>query len=272
MKKTAYKKELVLKGTQQRNGANNRRNEVIKIQSWLTLYGTQHPTSGTATSIDGSFGPATERAVKIFQNHNGLLATGIVDQEVFSVLTQGMVNAFETPLQANNLRDMVLEAAHLHLNQQPLELQINGEWNSGPWVRSYMDGNDGSIWFWCMGFVQTIIDQAASALGKDFTKLMPLTYSCDTVGQKGVQEGSLHRYQQLRKKPSFMKPGDIFLIQKSKFDWVHTGIITEIEGDTIQTVEGNTNQAGSRNGIAVMKRIRNFHKSKIDVFSIDSLV
>ncbi|SEC20777.1 Putative peptidoglycan binding domain-containing protein [Tenacibaculum sp. MAR_2009_124] len=272
MKKSAYKKELTLRSTQERDGVNNRRNEVIKIQSWLNLYGMQHPASGTATSIDGAFGPATERAVENFQSHNGLNVTGVVDAQVFSVLCGGMAKAFETPLQSVNLRDKVLEAAHLHLSQHPLELQINGEWNSGPWVRSYMDGNDGSIWFWCMGFVQTIIDQAASELGKDFTKLMPLTYSCDTVGQKGIQEGYLHRYQQLRKKSSFMEPGDIFLIQKSKFDWVHTGIIMEIQGETIQTIEGNTNQAGSRNGIAVMKRIRNFHKSKIDVFSIDSLI
>ena len=56
--------------------------------------------------------------------------------------------------------------------------------------------------------------------------------------------------------------------QKSKFDWTHTGIIIDIDDDTFTTIEGNTNHEGSRNGIAVMKRTRNFRKSKLDVFSV----
>ena len=67
MKKNWYQKELVIRNTQKRRGDNNNRKDVRKIQSWLTLYSIQHPHSGTATDIDGDFGPATERAVKNFQ-------------------------------------------------------------------------------------------------------------------------------------------------------------------------------------------------------------
>ncbi|WP_299551359.1 peptidoglycan-binding domain-containing protein [Seonamhaeicola sp.] len=272
MIKKAYKKELVIKTTQRKNGTTNNRKDVRKIQSWLSLYAIQNPHSGTATAIDGDFGPATDGAVKNFQMARNVAVNGIVDHGLFSLLSGNMLDAFETPLQETTLRDLVIEAAENHLKNFAFELQINGASNSGPWVRAYMDGHDGSPWYWCMGFVQTIIDQAASSVGKSFKKLMPLTYSCDTVGTVGVQKNLLTRYRVIRQHPEIIEPGDIFLIQKSLNDWIHTGIITAIDGDVIETIEGNTNQAGSRNGIAVMKRNRNFRKSKIDVFSIAPLV
>ena len=272
MKKDKYLKELTITQTQKRNGDNNNRKDVMKIQSWLSLFAIQHPESGTATGIDGDFGPATEKAVKNFQHAINVGASGIVTPQLFEKLCQGMKDAFETPLQATSLRNAVVEAAENHLKNAPFELEIKGQSNSGPWVRAYMDGHDGSPWYWCMGFAQTILDQAASALGKDFRSLMPLTYSCDTVGTTGLNKDLLTRYQSVRNNPSVMKPGDFFLLQKSRYDWTHTGIIISVGNDVIETIEGNTNQAGSRNGIAVLKRTRNFRKSKLDVFSIEPLV
>ncbi|WP_298547917.1 peptidoglycan-binding domain-containing protein [uncultured Aquimarina sp.] len=272
MKKTAYQKELVIKATQKRKGTDNNKKDVMKIQSWLTLFSIRNPNSGTATAIDGDFGPATERSVKNFQSFNNLTKTGIVDQELFNTLSFGLKEAFEKPLVSNNLRDLMVEVSENHLMQHPFELEIKGQSNSGPWVRSYMDGNDGAPWFWCMGFAQAILDQATSALGKNFKTLMPLTYSCDTVGNTGLEKGLLSRFSKIRRDPSIIKQGDIFLIQKSRLDWTHTGVITAIEGDVIETIEGNTNHQGSRNGVAVMKRTRSFRRSKIDVFSIEPLV
>ena len=272
MKKTDYKKELVIKATQKRRGTNNNTKDVRKIQSWLSLYAITHPSAGTATGIDGDFGPATERAVKNYQKSKDIVPSGMVTQALFDQLCAPMKEAFETPLQSTHLRDLVLEVAQNHVNAHPRELIIKGQSNSGPWVRSYMDGKDGALWFWCMGFVQTIIDQAASEQGKKFTDLMPQTVSCDIVGDAGLKQGILHRNSQLKNNPSLIKPGDIFLIKKSRLDWTHTGIIIDIDGDTIETIEGNTNHQGSRNGVAAMKRTRNFRKSNIDTFSIEPLV
>ena len=271
MKKTSYQKELTNKATQKRNGSTNNATNVMKIQSWLTLFSIQDPGSGTATAIDGDFGPATEKAVINYQNALGLPLSGIVDQTLFSNLCSNMKNAFEKTLNGSHLRDLLIEVAENHLKNFPFELTIKGQSNSGPWVRSYMDGNQGTDWYWCMGFVQTIIDQASATIGKDFSALMPLTYSCDTVGNTGIEKELLFRYQDIRSNPTIIKPGDIFLIQKSELDWTHTGIIIAVEGDIIETIEGNTNYEGSRNGIAVMKRTRNFRKSNIDVFSIEPL-
>ena len=80
MQKDAYLKELTIKETQRRNGADNTKKEVMKIQSWLSLFAIAHPTAGTATAIDGAFGPATERAVKNYQEQVGRSPSGIVSK------------------------------------------------------------------------------------------------------------------------------------------------------------------------------------------------
>lgn len=272
MQKTFYKKELLIKSPQQRNGTANNKKDIEKIQSWLNLFALQNPNSGTATGIDGDFGPATEKAVLNFQKFNALPQTGSVDQSLFNLLSSPLKKAFEDPIAGNTLRELILNTAKNHLKNHPFELVINNQSNTGPWVRSYMDGNEGTDWFWCMGFVQAILDQASSIQGKNFKTLMPLTYSCDTVGTIGLQKKLLTRYQAARTNPSIIEPGDIFLLQKTPNDWFHTGIVTAIHGDIIETIEGNTNSDGSHNGNAVMNRIRNFKQSKIDFFSIAPLV
>ena len=272
MQKTTYKKELVISATQKLNGANNNKKDTMKIQSWLTLFSMWNTTATTATGIDGDFGSATDQAVKNFQKAKGLTQNGIVDQATFDILCEPMEKAFESNISGSNLRQLVVNTANNHLKNHPLELVINNQSNMGPWVRAYMDGFEGTSWFWCMGFVQTIIDQAASIQGKNFKTLMPLTYSCDVVGTTGLQKGLLSRYTQVRNDPSIVKPGDIFLLQKATNDWIHTGIITSVGTDTFETIEGNTNSGGSSNGNAVLKRVRNFRQSKLDMFSIEPLV
>jgi len=272
MKKTDFKDELTIGATQKRNGANNTKKDVRKIQSWLTLFELVNPNNGTLTGIDGDFGPATEKAVMNYQKAKGIAQTGVVDIALFSRLCSPLQKAFETTVTGNGMRQRILSAAKLHVENFPFEITINAQSNSGPWVRSYMDGKEGSDFLWCMGFVQTIIDQAASSLNKNFEDLMPSTFSCDTVGITAINKGLLTRFAKVRRDPSVVKPGDIFLIQKAEFDWIHTGIIISIGNDIFETIEGNTNNDGSHNGNRACKRVRNFRASKLDVFSIEPLV
>ncbi len=195
-----------------------------------------------------------------------------MDADIFSILCEPMINAFETKPRGKTLRELIVSAATFHLNNNAFELTIKGQSNSGPWVRSYMDGNEGTDWFWCMGFVQAMVDQAASTREKDFRTLMPLTYSCDTVGTIAISKKLLTRYSDVRKDPSVVKPGDIFLVQKTPNDWIHTGLIVAIHDSVFETIEGNTNEDGSHNGIGVFRRTRNFIVQKLDVFSVEPLV
>lgn len=272
MIKTHFSKELLISGEQSKNAASNTKADVLKIQSWLNLYAVSNPSSGTATGIDGDFGPSTETAVKNFQKALGLEQSGIVTTEVFTDLCKPLSNAFQLELNGDGIRSLIVSAANQHLVQRPYELIIKTQANSGPWVRSYLDGYEGDIWYWCAGFVQAIVDQAASHLNKSFKTLMPLTYSCDTMGSTASQKKLLIKNKDIKNNPSLVKPGDIFLLQKSALDWYHTGIITEVHEDYFETIEGNTNTDGSHNGNGVYKRTRNFQKQLLDVFSIEPLV
>jgi peptidoglycan hydrolase-like protein with peptidoglycan-binding domain len=274
MIKTDFQKELQIAATQQRGGANNKK-DVKKIQSWLTLFGFSNPDIGTVVNIDGDFGPATETAVKRYQKNKGLSQTGIVDMPLFQKLSEPLQKAFTTPSGVQSLRDRIIKIANNHLDQKPFEVIIDNQNNSGPWVRSYMNGLEGTPMLWCMGFVQTIIDQAASEMGKDFRKIMPVSISCDEVANHGKAKGHFIPRATWRANPKLAKPGDIFLLFDPNPDklWFHTGIISKVlANDTIETIEGNTNINGSNNGIGVYKRVRNFQASLIDLFSIKALV
>ena len=272
MKKNKYLKELTIPHTQKKGGTDNRRKDIRKIQSWLCLQERIHPGIGSMTAIDGDFGPATETAVKNFQRFIGKTQNGIVTQLLFKSLVQPLTEAFEGVTKKESIRKTIVEVAQQHLNKHPYELEINNETNSGPWVRSYMDGNEGRWWYWCMGFVQTIIDQAFTLHDKNFRQMMPLTYSCDTVGIIGIEKDFLIRNNTIKENPDLIKPGDIMLMRKSTFDWTHTAIIIDNDSETFTTIEGNTNAGGSRNGDGVYMRVRNFRTSKLDVFSVEKWV
>lgn len=272
MKKNKYLKELNIPNTQRRNGNNNSRKEVRKIQSWLCLQERMNPGIGSMTKVDGDFGPATEIAVKNFQKFIGVTQNGIVSKSLFDKLVKPLKNAFEGATKHHSMRHTIVGVARQHLEELPFELKINGESNSGPWVRSYMDGHEGQWWFWCMGFVQAIIDQAFTLHDKNFKTMMPLTYSCDTVGVRAIETDALVRNYKIRENPSLIQSGDIMLIRKAHLDWTHTAIIIDVDSDTFTTIEGNTNTEGSRNGDGVYMRVRNFRKSKLDVFSIENWV
>lgn len=272
MQKEHYKKELIISNSCSRGNPANKPADVRKVQSWLNLFEISDPAAGTGTLIDGIYGAATENAVIQFQKVTGLKQTGIVDNSVFSKLTQGMSNAFTHQPKELDLRKLIVAVAHQHLENKPYELEVNNETNTGPWVRSYMDGFNGRDWLWCVGFLQAIVDQAASQVGKNFKSLMPLTYSCDIIGETGKVKGLLSSFLKVRSDPKVAKPGDIFLLQKSPIDYFHAGLIISIDEDTFVTIEGNTNSDGSNNGNGVYKRNRNFRKTKIDVFSIEPLV
>jgi hypothetical protein len=55
--------------------------------------------------------------------------------------------------------------------------------------------------------------------------------------------------------PAMILPGDIFILAYAHGAG-HTGIVEKVTGDSIITIEGNTNGGGSREGIGVFSRRR----------------
>lgn len=266
MLKTQYIKELTLKKLLKENMKDQQdETDIRRVQEWINLWRYYSPSWNHYITVDGDFGPQTEKVVKFFQSANELQVDGIVGDKTFGKLTLPMYKAFSR-IDGTDLRQLIIAYAKQQLASSPREL-YNA--NLGPWVRAYMDGNEGRPWAWCMGFVQTILDQAFTTVGGQFTSLMPKSYSCDVVGQHGKTTGRLITYPIVRTDPSMVRPGDVFLVLKSPGDWTHTGLIIEVDDGFFHTIEGNTNDEGSREGFEVCQRIRNYNTNMLEVFKID---
>lgn len=233
--------------------------EVRRVQTWLTLRGFD-------VEPDGDFGPATEAAVRAFQTSDPgrpwpLTGRGRVDEETWKLLTSPLYDAIHAGQIASgmsSLQERILFIARRHLDAQPREV---GGPNRGPWVRLYMDGNEGSDWPWCCGFVTYVLGQA---LGTASLVHRWRTFSCDELAMRGMgrQQGSDfiagRRGGGARGDFARVGPGDIFLIRRGGQYWVHTGIVTKVEGEAFHTIEGNTNKEGSREGTEARARVRAF--------------
>ncbi|MGI0488547.1 peptidoglycan-binding domain-containing protein [Pantanalinema rosaneae CENA516] len=223
--------------------------QVKRVQEWLTFH-------NFATAIDSEFGPATERCVKNFQAARDLPVTGIVDQATYTKLVEPLAKVLKeiSPSPGETLGSMVLKYAKQHLTQHPIEL---GGQNRGPWVRLYMDGNEGTEWAWCAGFVTFILKQACTALNHPMP--IPGSFGCDVLAkqarqsQRRISDSSIIHHSVSW---STLEPCCIFLVRRASDDWTHTGFAFGRDGDTFVTIEGNTNDEGSAEGYEVCTRVR----------------
>lgn len=221
---------------------------VKRVQEWLGLH-------GHAVAIDGQYGPATEAAVKAFQ------AVPLVAAPTWRAMIEPITQAAQLMgLQDMTLGEAVVLYAQRHLAQRPREV---GGQNKGPWVRLYMGGHEGTEWAWCAGFVCFVYQQAAA----DLHQTIPFrpTYSCDDLA---AQAKALSRFLQgpVSEPVARVKPGSIFLVRKSNTDWIHTGIVVAAFPEYCTTIEGNTNDDGSREGYEVCTRRRAY--KNLDFFLV----
>lgn len=220
-----------------------------RVQEWLTFH-------GFATAIDDDFGSATEAAVQRFQSARGIKSSGIVDEVTWHQLTSPLSQAL-APLQITpeeRLGQILLRVAQQHLAQHPIEL---GGDNKGPWVRTYMGGNDGKEWYWCAGFVTFLLKQTCDLMGRSMP--IPGSYSCDSLSYQAQQANLFVPGARLANGTthwSDLGEIQIFLVRRTSTDWTHTGFSFAGSGDTFTTIEGNTNDEGGRNGYEVCQRIR----------------
>ena len=225
-------------------GKGDKGKKVRLVQEWLCL-------NGIHVAVDGDFGPATESAVKQFQSKKRLPVTGEVCANTFAELVAPMKAAL-TPVApgGRSLGELVVAYAAQHLKQHPREI---GGQNRGPWVRLYMRGNEGTEWAWCAGFVCFCLKQACDSLGQK----MPLvaSFSCDSLAASAKQVGRFLK-QPAAAARARIGPGSIFLNRRTATDWTHTGIVVRAEADVFQTIEGNTNDDGSREGYEVCAQTR----------------
>jgi peptidoglycan hydrolase-like protein with peptidoglycan-binding domain len=206
------------------------------IQGWLTLH-------GFSLGVDGEFGPATAQRVKEFQTAKGLPPTGVVDQAAYDELTAPMRASLAPLRRAPSLGAMVVAYAKQHLAQRPREVQAFP--NDGPWVRLYMDGNEGEDWPWCAGFATFVLKQACATMGVP----MPVrrTYLCDVMADDARAQGTFlaNPGPAARKR---ITPGSFYVRRSTSgpLEYAHVGIVIDTDRDTVRSIEGNTTgDAGS---------------------------
>lgn len=242
-----------------------------RVQEWLNLWKFYDSRWNQQIIVDGDFGPASEKAVKNFQAFRGLTSDGTVGAQTWKELVKPMQEAFNeiTFYASENIRQRVVAYANQQEKSQPTELNDN----EGPWVRAYMDGNEGSNWFWCVGFVETVLDLAYSSLGLSFRNYFPnpSDYSCDKVLEYARNNSLLVGKQELLNKTYIPAEGDMFLLMNpnNTDDATHIGFVVSCEDTILTTIEGNTDDhEGSRNGGEVCKRTRNFSNHLIYIVKL----
>lgn len=214
------------------------------IQEWLSLH-------GAAVKPDGAFGPATETAVRAFQTKSGLPSTGTVDTATFNLLIAPLVRAISPVATQVTLGATVVAVAQQHLAEHPREI---GGQNSGPWVRYYTRGNEGAAFPWCAAFVTSVLRQAADIFGVKTP--VPYTLSCDLLAANAKKTGIFVPNKGAK---GAIGEGSIFLNIRKARDWDHTGLVIGTNEDSIETIEGNTNDDGSREGYEVCRRFRSWN-------------
>jgi hypothetical protein len=111
---------------------------------------------------------------------------------------------------------------------------------------------------WCMAFVYWCVEESELRL-PDITggKSSPLVKTGGVLKQWNEVELRGRSLFGVTKKFKFSEPkaGDIFIQDHGK-GLGHTGFVEKVEKDCIHTIEGNTNNDGSRNGYAVERKIR----------------
>lgn len=228
----------------------DRKSAVYNIQEWLCLHGMR-------VVVDGDFGSATQAAVREFQRKNRLKVDGVVGRKTHSALVAPLRTVL-TPLSAGrrSFADLTLAYAKRHLAQHPLEI---GGQNCGPWVRLYMEGHEGSEWPWCAGFVTFVMKQAAQTLGERMP--IPGSVSCDSLAAQARDAELFVRETDLRNgsiTTGELPTASIFLVRRTSSDWTHAGLVTAFDRGAFRTIEGNTNDEGSREGYEVCARTRGY--------------
>tara|TARA_R110000803_G_C11943307_1_gene316844 strand:- start:101 stop:907 length:807 start_codon:yes stop_codon:yes gene_type:complete len=238
-----------------------------KIQEWINLHKYHTQGFNLSIGIDGDYGRITESAVEDFQEAKGLEVTGEVDALTWMQLVAPMQKAF-SKINCSyefELKDVVLAYAKQFVEQHPTEIGSN----TGPWVRAFMKGKEGDWAAWCCGSICTAIDHAANSLEKSMNIWFEWDWSCEKLRKKAIKgENTTYMTEkEVKEKYSEIEPGDIFLVM-SRGRAKHIGVVEKMKGDIMCTIEGNTNDEGSRDGYEFVRRKRKTNKG---IYSIIKL-
>jgi len=205
---------------------------------------------------NGRFDAKTAVAVKLFQARftdlDGLPL--VVDGEVGSItwpVLFGEDTVPTTDIPSSPLLAGALETARSQIGV----LERPPGSNRGPQVDEYVKRvglNPAGAFAWCAAFVYFCFDEAADSLERTnpVVKTGGVLDHWTKAGARGIKRVMAARAVQ---NPVLVQPGQIFVIDTGGGAG-HTGLVLEVIGGKLVTIEGNTNDGGSREGVGVFRR------------------
>lgn len=225
--------------------------------------------------VNGNFGKATTGAVKLFQarftDADGvpLKVDGQVGSLTWEALfgRQSVVSVTEAP---SALLGRALEIA---ISQIGVMEEPPGS-NRGPQVDRYVRSvglNPSGKFAWCAAFTYFCFDEASKEINRanPVIKTGGVMAHWNQAGTRGVPRITKDRAVN---NPSLVQPGHLFIISIGSKGLGHTGIVERVDGGKLITIEGNTNDGGSREGVGVFRRaarkIADINRGYIDYSSM----
>ena len=201
--------------------------------------------------VNGTFDVNTENAVKLFQarftdqRDNPLKVDGVIGPVTWATVF-GMVTVLPIVNTPNALLSAVLAVASSQIGV----MEMPPGSNRGIEVDKYHDdaGSPRGA-AWCMAFIFSCFKQACANLGRQNPAIRTggvLEHWRRATCKKILADDAADN-------TSLVLPGQIFIISTGG-GFGHTGFIEKIEGGLLTTIEGNTNNNGSREGVGVFRR------------------
>jgi len=229
--------------------------DVTLVQEQLKLLGINE-----VGPVDGDYGERTEWAVRLFQARHEdaqgepLEIDGVVGPMTWNSLFEielDETNRTPPPGGAGDLATSALEIAGSQIGVLERPRGSNG----GPEVDAFMAAIDPSLQGqpWCMAFVFWCFKHAAQQanLPLEVPQTASVWRSWEMAQEQGV--GKILSAREARADPDRVKPGMVFYIDTGGRNG-HTGFVKDVIDGKLVTIEGNTNNDGSREGYGVFLR------------------
>jgi CHAP domain-containing protein/putative peptidoglycan binding protein len=210
----------------------------------------------------GTFGPETTSAVQLFQTRH-LDANGVAlkrDGKVGSLTWAALFGDDTVPV-ATEPRSDFLRAVLARAASQEGVRERPKDSNGGPEVDQYLSraGVPPTLPAprkpWCCAFTYWCFDETARAQGR--RNPMVRTAGVMDHWNRAASVSGASRLAAARAvaDPSLVAPGMLFVIDAGQGHG-HTGFVEVVNGGRIRTIEGNTDQSGSREGGGVYRSNR----------------
>lgn len=249
-----YPKRLIVKGEQDP--------KIVKaIQKQLNAKGCG------LIDVDGVFGNQTFAAVKTFQarnadqNGNPLVIDGKIGALTWAILFgENSVTTNSTATQTLLKNTVEIAISQIGVRENPLYSNRGKEVDE--YIRAVgLDPKGG--YSWCAAFVYWCFQKAADKIAKT----NPVFKTAGVLKHWNNTEYKRISGDDATANPKLIKPGHIFIMDFGSGTG-HTGIVESVTGGFLTTIEGNTNDDGSREGYGVFRRtsrkVNSINKGFID--------